>query len=125
MELFSTALVLDDAGLVLLVRPTERDTWVLPGTGSGPGETVAEAAVRAVGEATGVEVVVTGLVGISSADSPRVCLRARPVAGELVAGVGIADARWVEPERLNELTVDSAALSSMRHGLTKIEPYLD
>lgn len=57
------AFVRDDDGRVLLVR--EDGEWFLPGGRHEPDESLAEGAVREVGEETGVDVEVTGLAAIS------------------------------------------------------------
>ncbi|WP_369795974.1 NUDIX domain-containing protein [Actinoplanes sp. N902-109] len=49
---------------MLLVRRSDNGNWALPGGAMDIGETLSETAVRETAEETGIEVVVTGLVGI-------------------------------------------------------------
>jgi ADP-ribose pyrophosphatase YjhB (NUDIX family) len=59
-----TAIVPNDRGELLMVHKTDNDLWALPGGGMDLGEYMAEAVAREVLEETGVEVEVTGVVGI-------------------------------------------------------------
>ena len=59
-----TAIVTDDAGRILMVHRTDNDLWSVPGGAMDIGESISEAVVREVKEETGVDVEVTGLVGI-------------------------------------------------------------
>ena len=58
------AVVSDRDGRVLLARRIDTGNWELPGGTIEPGETATAAAVREVGEETGVTVTVTGLAGV-------------------------------------------------------------
>src|SRR5262245_38109870 len=89
-----TVFVVDDGNRVLLVHRTDNGLWALPGGAQDVGEYVSETAVRETREEAGVDVEVTGLVGIYS--NPRhvvefsdgevrqqfsICFRARVVGG--------------------------------------------
>ena len=113
----ASALVRDDHGRVLLIRRTDNGLWALPGGMIELGETAAGAAVRETREETGLDVVVTGLVGIytnpghvSVLDSGTViaefalCFHARAVGGEARAdGVETSAVAWVDPADLEQL----------------------
>jgi ADP-ribose pyrophosphatase YjhB (NUDIX family) len=51
---------------ILLTQRDDFETWILPGGGVEDGESVAQAAIRETKEETGLEVELTGLVGIYS-----------------------------------------------------------
>src|SRR5664279_297559 len=59
-----TVIVTNPAGELLLVHKTDNDRWALPGGGMDPGESIAPAAVRETKEENGIDVEVTGVVGL-------------------------------------------------------------
>jgi 8-oxo-dGTP pyrophosphatase MutT (NUDIX family) len=59
-----TAIVPNERGELLRVHKTDNDLWALPGGGMDVGEAMAETVVREVKEETGIDVEVTGVVGI-------------------------------------------------------------
>ncbi len=80
------AVITNERGEVLLCRRTDYDLWNLPGGGMEPGEAPWEAAVRETLEEVGVEVEVTGLVGLyfkADTDELYLAFRCRIVGGEL------------------------------------------
>ncbi|HVK21639.1 MAG TPA: NUDIX domain-containing protein [Actinokineospora sp.] len=119
----TSAVVVDDAGLLLMVRRPDSDSYHLPVGTPHSGETVSVAASRVAAESTGVAVEITGLVGIFDEpnDAFSVCFRGRPVGGKL--GSGAAEAVWVEPELLDELNVPATVRQCVRHGLDLREPF--
>ncbi len=76
-------------GKILLTKREDFEVWCLPGGGVEDGESLAEAAIREAKEETGVEVELTGLVGVYSRiggmwnDVHAVLFAARPIGGEL------------------------------------------
>ncbi len=133
-----TAVVLDDAGRVLMIQRTDNDLWAVPGGAQEVGETSADAAVREVREETGLEVEVTGLVGIYS--DPRhviayddgevrqefsLCFHARPIDGQLTPSSESKHVHWVEPDRLDKLNIHPCIQLRIEHGLQRRpQPYL-
>jgi 8-oxo-dGTP pyrophosphatase MutT (NUDIX family) len=112
----ASAAVRDDAGRLLLIQREDTGQWALPGGIFELDETIAECAVRETREEAGVDIEVTGLVGIYTdpghvtlLDDGRaiqplgVCFHARPVGGAARPdGVETLDVAWVEPERLSD-----------------------
>src|SRR3979411_444891 len=93
-----SAVAANSEGDILLHRRRDNDLWALPGGAMQLGETMAQAVVREVEEETGLEVEVTGLIGLYT--DPRhviayedgevrqqfnVCFQARIVGGTLCA----------------------------------------
>src|SRR5258708_6102135 len=92
----SVTVVVVDAGRLLLVHRTDNDRWALPGGGHELGESIEDTAVREVKEETGINVEVTGLVGLYTDPAHviayddgevrqqfSICFRAMPVGGHL------------------------------------------
>src|SRR5215213_2018125 len=59
-----TAIVPNERGELLLVHKTDNNLWALPGGAMDVGESMADTVVREVKEETGIDVAVTGVVGI-------------------------------------------------------------
>ena len=114
-----TAAARDEQGRLLLIHKIDNDYWALPGGGMDLGESIAEAAVRETLEETGIEIEVTGLVGIYTDPGHvmayddgevrqefSVCFHARPVGGSAREdGSETKAVQWVDVERVNELPV--------------------
>jgi ADP-ribose pyrophosphatase YjhB (NUDIX family) len=114
-----TAAVRDPAGHILLIHKIDNNFWALPGGGMDLGESVSEAAVREVREETGVEVELTGLVGVYSDPGHvmayddgevrqefSVCFHARPTGGSpRHDGTETKAAKWVDPSTIRDLNI--------------------
>ena len=123
---------------VLLIQRSDNGLWSLPGGGQEIGEYIAETAVREVREETGIEVEVTGLVGIYS--DPRhviaysdgevrqqfsICFRARPLGGHLATSAESPDVRWVARDQLPQLDIHPSTLLRINHGYDgSTDPYI-
>jgi 8-oxo-dGTP pyrophosphatase MutT (NUDIX family) len=59
-----TVFVVDDHDRLLLIRRTDNGLWAIPGGAQDVGEYIAETAVRETREESGIDVEVTGIVGI-------------------------------------------------------------
>jgi 8-oxo-dGTP pyrophosphatase MutT (NUDIX family) len=133
-----TTFVQDDRGRVLLIEREDNGQWALPGGGQEVGETTPAAAVRETVEETGIEVEVTGLVGIYSHPGHviayddgevrqefSICFRARRVGGELRTSPESTQVRWVGPSALDGLDIHPRMRVRIDHGLRgDPQPYL-
>lgn len=118
----AVAVVVREDGAVLLIRRTDNGNWALPGGAIEMNESVADAAIRETLEETGIQVEITGLLGIysdprhvihfTSNDEVRrefsVVLTARPVGGEPATSPESSEVRWVPPADLGDCTMDMA-----------------
>lgn len=132
------AVVLDDSGRVLMIQRGDNDLWAIPGGAQDLGETTTAAAVREVREETGLDVEITGLVGIYS--DPRhviayddgevrqefsICFLAHPIGGRLAPSSESKTVQWVEPDQLDQLNIHESVRLRIEHGLQRRrEPYL-
>ncbi|MEU5760368.1 NUDIX domain-containing protein [Nocardia sp. NPDC047648] len=125
-----SALVRDSEGKILMIHRTDNDRYSIPGGGLEAGETVTEALVREVKEETGIDVQVTGLIGIFS--NPEhviayddgevrqefsICFRADPVGGQLRTSSESKEVRWVAPSDVSSLDVHPSIALRIDQGL--------
>lgn len=114
------AVITDAHGRVLVMeRGTEpfRGSWVLPGGYVDPGETVEQACIREVREELGLDVMLTGLIGIYSEPGrdPRgsvvsIAYRAEVVGGTLTVTAEARAHRWLEPDEDVPMGFDHARI---------------
>ncbi len=64
--------VIDDRGRILLERRSDNGMWGLPGGAIEPGESVSDTALREVKEETGLNIRITGLLGVYSEPAGRI-----------------------------------------------------
>lgn len=134
-----TAVVLDDAGRLLMIHRTDNDLWAIPGGGHDIGESIADTVVREVREETGVEVEVMAVTGlytdpghVMAYDDGEVrqqfsiCFRARPIGGALRTSSESKEVRWVDPADLDELPVHQSIRLRIKHALEadRTQPYI-
>ncbi|WP_369375097.1 NUDIX domain-containing protein [Promicromonospora sp. Populi] len=138
----ASVFVRDDQGRLLLLQRVDNDLWTIPTGGVKKGETVGQAGVRECREETGLDVEVTGLVGVFSTpdhvivylhgdkvDEVRqpinICLRARLIGGQITPEPSeAADVRWVDPAHLDDYPIHPALRARIDHGLNSPEPYI-
>ena len=99
------ALVTNDSGEILLVNSPWRG-WEYPGGIIEPGETFQEALKREVREEAGVEIEITGFVGICKnveRDIVNIDFLARYVSGQLSTSEESTEVIWTTPEKAMEM----------------------
>lgn len=99
------ALVTNDQGQILLVNSPWRG-WEYPGGLIEPGETFQEALHREVREESGVEIEITGFVGICKnveKDIVNIDFTARYIGGELRTSEESTEVMWATSEEAKEL----------------------
>jgi 8-oxo-dGTP pyrophosphatase MutT (NUDIX family) len=120
----ASAIVVDDAGRILLHRRQDNDQWALPGGKMELGESIAGCAIREVKEETGFDVEVTGIVGtytdpkhVFAYDDGEVrqefsiCFATRIVGGTLAVSEESFEVAFHAPEQVERLPmVDSIRL---------------
>ncbi|MEU4789000.1 NUDIX domain-containing protein [Micromonospora tulbaghiae] len=133
-----TVFVQDEQGRVLLIQRTDNGLWALPGGAQDFGEYIAETAVRETREETGVDVEVTGVVGIYTNPNHvveytdgevrqqfSICFRARYIDGEPTPSDESSAVRWIAREDLGDLPIHQSMRLRVAHGFERRnEPYI-
>lgn len=99
------ALVTNDRGEILLVKSPWRG-WEYPGGLIEPGESFQEALYREIREEAGVEVEITGFVGICKnveQDIVNIDFTARYICGDLTPSEESTEVIWATPDNAMEL----------------------
>jgi 8-oxo-dGTP pyrophosphatase MutT (NUDIX family) len=127
----ANVVVVNNGGQVLLIRRTGNDDWALPGGAMDLGESLIDAARRETAEETGVQVQITGLVGIYT--DPRhvihypgndevrqefsVVFTARPIGGAPAPSSGSGEVAWFPPAQIGNLRMDRSTRLRITHYL--------
>lgn len=134
----TTCVVLDDKGRIALVHRKDNGLWALPGGGMELGESIEDCAVREVKEETGLEVEITGLVGVYTNPNHvmkyddgevrqqfSLCYRSRLLGGELAFDSESTEIAWVEPSTIGDLQMHPSMKLRIDHYLEeRNSPYL-
>jgi 8-oxo-dGTP pyrophosphatase MutT (NUDIX family) len=134
----ASAVVTDQHGRILLQRRRDNDLWALPGGGMEMTDSLPGTAVREVKEETGLDVEITGLVGMYT--DPRhviaytdgevrrqfnVCFIARITGGELAISDESTELRFVARDELDDLPMHHTQRLRVDHFLDhRNHPYL-
>ena len=112
----ASAVVVDESGRIVLQRRQDNEMWALPGGVMELGESVAQCAIRETREETGLDVEVTGIVGIYS--DPKhvfayddgevrqefsICVLARVVGGTVQVSDESHEVTAFAPEEIDDL----------------------
>ena len=133
-----TAIVPNERGELLLVHKTDNDLWALPGGGMDVGESMAETVVREVKEETGIDVEVTGVVGIYTNPNHvmayddgevrqqcSICFTTRMLGGRLATSSETSEVEFVAPARLDGLNIHPSMRLRIDHYLERRSaPYI-
>lgn len=124
---------------VLLIERSDNGNWCLPGGAMEFGESLPACAARETLEETGVQVEVTGLVGIFTDPGHRieylsdgevrqefaVIFRATPLRGEPTATGESTQAKWVPIAEVDDLPMDEAQRQRILWAAHHDEPWID
>ncbi len=126
----ASAVVVDQAGRILLHRRDDNELWSIPGGAMEVGERIADTAVREVKEETGLDVQPEALVGIYT--NPRhvveyadgevrqqfsVCFACRVVGGELTTSEESLEVGFFTPVEIEAMPMHESIRLRIRHSL--------
>jgi ADP-ribose pyrophosphatase YjhB (NUDIX family) len=135
----ANAVVLNDAGQILLIKRTDNSNWSLPGGAMDLGETIGHAAIREVQEETGIDCELTGLVGIytnpnhvleyTSDGEVRqefsIVFTARAVSGEPTPSSESSQVVWASPDVVDQHDMHPSMRQRVAHYLEgRQQPYI-
>lgn len=125
----ATVFVLDDERRVLLIRRTDNALWALPGGAQDLGEYIAQAAVRETKEEAGIDIEITGLVGIYTDPNHvieysdgevrqqfSICFTGTYLGGRPTPSDEASEVRWVAQLKLDELPIHPSMRLRIDHG---------
>ena len=128
----ASAVVLDEAGRILLHRRDDNELWSIPGGGMEVGERIADTVVREVREETGLEVEPEAIVGIYSNPNHvveysdgevrqqfSVCFACRLVGGELATSDESLEVGFFTPAEIEAMPVHESIRLRIRHYLER------
>ena len=98
-------LVTDDRENILLVKSPRRG-WEYPGGLVEPGETLQDALIREIKEESGIEVKITGFIGLCKnieKDSVIIDFTCKPIGGRLATSDESTEVMWVNKEKALEM----------------------
>ncbi|GAA1544516.1 NUDIX domain-containing protein [Actinomadura kijaniata] len=121
--------VTNDNGEILMIRRTDNDNWAVPGGAIDLGESIAEAGIRETKEETGIDIEITGLIGLysdpkhvihyTSNDEVRqefsILLTARPVGGTPRLSDESREVTWVPAEEAIKRHMDRSMRLRIEH----------
>ncbi|RDI51928.1 NUDIX domain-containing protein [Nocardia mexicana] len=133
-----SALVVDDRGSILMQRRSDSGNWALPGGVMDIGETLEQCVIRETKEETGLDIEITGLLGIYTdpghviayADGEvrqefNITFRARAIGGRLAVSSESTEVRFIAPEELAHLPVHPTVRLRLQHYADhRSEPHL-
>jgi len=123
-----SAVVLDDQGRVLLQRRADSGNWALPGGMMDIGETLGQCVIREVKEETGLDIDITGLLGIYTdpqhviayADGEvrqefNVTYLGRVIGGTIATSDESTDVRFIDPVDFDHIPIHDTVRLRLRH----------
>ena len=126
-----SAFIQDNEGRILMIRRTDNNLYSIPGGEVEPGETLTQAAVREVKEETGIDVGITGLIGIYSNPDHviayddgevrqefSICFRAENMGGRSRISDESSEVHWVQLNNLSHLEIHPSILLRINDALS-------
>jgi ADP-ribose pyrophosphatase YjhB (NUDIX family) len=125
-----SAFIQDDEGRILMIRRSDNDLYSIPGGQVEPGETLTQAAVREVKEETGIDIEVTGLIGLYSNPNHviaysdgevrqefSICFRSATKGGTLQSSDESKEVLWINTKNIEQYSIHPSTLIRIKHAL--------
>jgi ADP-ribose pyrophosphatase YjhB (NUDIX family) len=133
-----SALVVDDEGAILMQRRSDSGNWSLPGGVMDIGETLEQCVIRETKEESGLDIEITGLLGIYTdpehiiayADGEirqefNITFYGRVRGGQIAVSDESTEVRFLRMDELAELPVhETVRLRLRHHAEQRTQPYL-
>ncbi|OXR40095.1 Nucleoside triphosphatase NudI [Nocardia cerradoensis] len=133
-----SALVVDTDGSILMQRRSDSGNWSLPGGVMEIGETLEQCVVRETREESGLDIEITGLLGIYTDPAHVIAYEdgevrqefnityyGRVVGGRIAVSAESTEVRFIRPDELPEIPVhDTVRLRLKHHTEQRTQPYL-
>jgi ADP-ribose pyrophosphatase YjhB (NUDIX family) len=126
----ASAIVVDQAGRILLIRRADNSLWSIPGGAMEIGERIADTAAREVREETGLQVEPEAIVGVYSnpqhvieyADGEvrqqfSICFACRLVGGQLATSEESTEVGFFTPDEIQAMPMHESIRLRIRHHL--------
>jgi len=135
----ANVIVVNDNGDSLIIRRTDNGNLALPGRGMDLGESIVHTAIRETKEETGVDVEITGIVGVYSNPNHvieyttdgevrqefSIVFTARPVGGTPTTSSESSEVAWVSPHQATGGKMHPSMRQRIEHYLEqRPSPYL-
>lgn len=133
-----SAVVTDDLGRVLMQRRADSGNWSLPGGVMDIGETLGQCVIREVREETGLDIELTGLLGICTDPAHviaypdgevrqefNITYLGRVVGGAIAVSRESTEVRFVDPTEFDRISIhDTVRLRLGHYAERRSMPYL-
>lgn len=134
----ASALVVDEHGRILMQRRADSGNWSFPGGTMEIGETLDQCVIREVKEETGLDIAVTGLLGIYTDPAHviaysdgevrqefNITYHGRVLGGTLAVSDESTDLRYIHPDDIDHLPMhDTMRLRIQHYTQRRDQPYL-
>jgi ADP-ribose pyrophosphatase YjhB (NUDIX family) len=134
----AVAFIENEQGQVLLIKRSDNGDWALPGGAHDLGETIEDTAIREAKEETGLDIEITGLIGVYTNPNHLIeygdgevrqqfslNFRAKLVGGAIATSSESTEVSWFGPHDLDALSINSGMRLRIQHGFERQpDPYL-
>jgi ADP-ribose pyrophosphatase YjhB (NUDIX family) len=128
----AVAFIENEQGQVLLIKRSDNGDWALPGGAHDLGETIEDTAIREAREETGLDIEITGLIGVYTNPNHLIeygdgevrqqfalSFRASVVGGEIATSDESPEVRWFRQDEVGVLPINKGMYLRIAHGFER------